>query len=361
MKNHTTLSTIFAVVTILCLTAKAGANSAATDSNAPAKPAAEVIAVIVNGVEITESEIEADIKPQADKMIKRAQERKVPPDVVERYRKQFVQQAIEAKVTQTLLDAEVKKNKITTTEKEVTQELEKMASKQNLSMKDFKELVEASGQSFDKLKERTKKRLLYDKLMDTKFADKTKVSDKEAQDFYKNNLARFSTRRQVKASHILIKPDTSDPKADPNEAKAKAKAKAETLLKQIKAGADFAKLAEKNSDCPSAKKGGDLGFFHRGDMVPEFEEAAFRQKAGDISGVVETEFGYHIIKTTENTPSKVTTFEQAKDNIVEQLKNRKQSEFINKYIESLRTSADIVYPSAKEPENKSIKLPVPAK
>ncbi len=108
---------------------------------------------------------------------------------------------------------------------------------------------------------------------------------------------------QVRVSHILIKaadldPDVAEPPNAQNEAKAAAVAKAEELLEQIRNGADFEALAREHSSCPSAAKGGDLGFFARGRMVSNFEKVAFDLKVGEVSDIVETIFGYHIIKVT---------------------------------------------------------------
>lgn len=89
--------------------------------------------------------------------------------------------------------------------------------------------------------------------------------------------------KEVKASHILVK--TED--------------EAKRILEELKKGASFAKLAQEKSECPSKKKGGDLGWFGRGKMVPEFEKAAFALKKGELSGIVKTKFGYHIIKVTD--------------------------------------------------------------
>ncbi len=361
MRNRTAILTFFAIVAIFCLTTKAGADSAAPDPNAPAKTTDDPVVVTVNGVEITESQVLAEIKPKLDRMLKQAQERNVPPNFVENYKKRFMQQALDGMVTRTLLDAEIKKDKITVPTADVAQELENMASKQNLSLKDFKELVKSFGQNFDKLEKQTRKLLLYDKLVESKFGDKTKVSEEEIRDFYKNNSARFSSRERVQASHILIKPDTSDANTTADEAKTKARVKAEALLRQIKAGADFAELAKANSSCPSAKKGGDLGFFNHGQMVPAFEKAAFRLKEGEVSDIVETEFGYHIIKTTAHSPAKTISLEEAKDDITKQLKQRKQSDVVKEYVASLKKTANIVYPTAKEAENKNAKPSAPVK
>ena len=128
---------------------------------------------------------------------------------------------------------------------------------------------------------------------------KIDVTENDANNYYSGNPKEFETPEQVKASHILIASDTSDTSVDPNDAKAKALAKAEQLLAQLKDGADFAELAKANSTCPSASKGGDLGFFSKGDMVAPFEEAAFALEPGQLSDIVETKFGYHIIKRTQ--------------------------------------------------------------
>jgi peptidyl-prolyl cis-trans isomerase C len=131
---------------------------------------------------------------------------------------------------------------------------------------------------------------------------------------------------------------------DPNEAKARARTKIEGLLKQIKDGADFAELARANSVCPSAPQGGDLDFFPRGKTTPAFEKVAFELQVGQISDVVETEYGFHIIKATDHEDPTDITFEQAKEKIIEQLTAEKQSEFADEYLKKLMAEAKIVYP-----------------
>jgi len=135
------------------------------------------------------------------------------------------------------------------------------------------------------------------------------------------------------------------------------KAKAEELLQQIKDGADFAELARVNSSCPSAAKGGDLGFGEksdpnsgrRGTWVAPFEKAAFELEVGQVSNIVETQFGYHIIKVTDRKEAGVITFEQAKDDILQTLTQQRQNELAMQYVKSLRDKANIVYPPGKEP------------
>jgi peptidyl-prolyl cis-trans isomerase C len=121
------------------------------------------------------------------------------------------------------------------------------------------------------------------------------------------------------------------------------------LLKVLQ-GADFAELAKANSHCRSAEGGGDLNFFSRGDMVPAFEKVAFGLEVGQVSDIVETRFGYHIIKVTGHKDATVILFEQAKDDIINKLTQKRQGEIARQYVESLQAKANIVYPLSKEPE-----------
>jgi peptidyl-prolyl cis-trans isomerase C len=128
-----------------------------------------------------------------------------------------------------------------------------------------------------------------------------------ARSVYLANPEKFQSPEQIRARHLLIGKNTPD-----------AKAKAEELLKQLQGGADFATLAkEKSEDTGSGARGGDLGVFARGRMVPQFEEAAFAlQKQGELSGLVETQFGYHIIQLTERRPAGKRSFDEVKEGLM---------------------------------------------
>jgi len=153
-------------------------------------------------------------------------------------------------------------------------------------------------------------------------AAKVKVTDDEIKDYYEKNLKQFETPEEARARHILITPDPKE--ADREKAKADAKAKADRLLNELKTGASFAKLAKANSDDPgSAKLGGELGWFPRGVMVKSFEAAVFSLKKGELSPVIETEFGYHIILLEEKREASVVPLNKARESIVASLKGRK--------------------------------------
>jgi len=327
--------------------AQAAATSAPVEKEKKtAEPNQDRIVAIVNGFDILQSSVDARIKPQLEKMAGQ-----IPPQYLEQYKKQMVPKVVDALIIERLLDEKVKDSNVAVSEDEVMTQIKEIAGQQQppLTLEDFKSLVEAYGQKFDDVKQQIKKRLTYWKFMDIQFAGQMNITDANVQKYYSENAKQFEIPEQVRASHILIKVDLTDPNIDPNKTKAAAKAKAEGLLKQIKAGADFAELAKANSDCPSKTKGGDLGMFGKGQMVPSFEQAAFMLKVGQISGVVETQFGYHIIKVTDHKDASVISFEQAKNDIIKMLKGKQQSELANKYLESLKAAAKIVYPPGEEP------------
>ena len=147
-----------------------------------------------------------------------------------------------------------------------------------------------------------------------------KVPEEDLRKYYDENKARFTTPEERRASHILIKADKSAPPAE----RAKAKAKAESILAQLKKSPDsFAELAKKNSDDPgSADKGGDLDFFGRGAMVKPFEDAVLALKPGETSGIVETDFGYHIIKLTAVRGGSVKPYDAVRGEIEAEAKKQ---------------------------------------
>lgn len=164
------------------------------------------------------------------------------------------------------------------------------------------------------------------------------VTDEGIRKFYEQNLERYKTEEQRRASHILIQAGKDAPAAE----RAAAKAEAEKLLAQLKKNpSDFAKLAKEHSDDPgSAERGGDLGFFGRGMMVKPFEDAAYGLKEGEISGVVESDFGYHIIKLTEVKPSTTRPLAEVKANIEDEIR---RNEAGKKFSAMAETFSNMVY------------------
>ncbi len=164
------------------------------------------------------------------------------------------------------------------------------------------------------------------------------LSDADLKASYEQNAARYSTRPQRRASHILI----TAPKTAPAGEREAARAKAQQLLAQARQpGADFAALAKANSQDPgSAAEGGDLGFFGPGDMVKPFEDAAFALAPGAISDVVESDFGYHIIKLAEVKPGTMRSFDDARPEIEKQLRTQRAA---GRFAEMAETFSNLVY------------------
>ena len=203
----------------------------------------------------------------------------------------------------------------------------------------------ARDKGFDKKPEiREQQALIFNNFLATQYIQKEIIgkitlTDKEAGAYYKEHADEFRTPETIQARHILIKAD----KSASEEEKQKQKAKAEELLGKIKGGEDFAKLAGEFSDDPGSKtKGGDLGYFAKGSMVPAFEEAAFSLKPGEVSGLVETDFGYHIIKAEDKKEAVLEPYETIKDKVKAQALEEKRKAKVTQFVEKALKEAKVV-------------------
>lgn len=169
------------------------------------------------------------------------------------------------------------------------------------------------------------------------FVDKVTVSEAEIKAYYDNNPQFFTKPEQIRASHILIK---VEPQADAMQ-KDRARKALKKVQQKLQTGEDFGALAKEFSQGPSAPKDGDLGFFGRGQMVKPFEDKAFAMKTGEVSDIVETQFGYHLIKVTDKKPESTLTFVEVKERLGEHLKQQKVQQEIGAYVEKLRVDAKV--------------------
>ena len=272
-------------------------------------------------------------------------------------------------IVKTLLEEEMTKRGIKVTNADVDNAVEeiinKVGSKEQLNL-----MLQRNGISSSRFKNELKEEVKMKKLA-LQLGDSS-VSEAEAKKYYNDNIAKFKYPEKVRASHILVSANpieieeviTSDAKnkdLKPEEIKAKVneemsarKAKADKLYNEAKADVDnFAKLAKENSDdTTSAVQGGDLGFFAKEEMVPEFSKAAFSQRPNSISPVVKTQYGYHIILVTDRVEAGQIPFEKAKDDIIYSLTNEKQLVLLDNLIESLKKNAKIEYVNPEfDPKN----------
>ncbi len=201
----------------------------------------------------------------------------------------------------------------------------------------FKAALARAGMTEETLRLQLERALAIDKYVKKEFGSRVKVTEEDAKKFYDEHPEQFAEPEQVRASHILVKVPSGADKAQ----KEKALKKIKKIQERAKKGEDFAKLAKEYSEGPSAKRGGDLGFFPRGRMVKSFEDAAFGLKTGNISDIVETQFGYHIIKVTGKKKAGKIPFEKIKDRLVEFLKDQKVRQEVVAHLNTLKKQAKI--------------------
>jgi peptidyl-prolyl cis-trans isomerase C len=202
--------------------------------------------------------------------------------------------------------------------------LDTMVIRELILQQATKDGLDKGAEIEEKLKD-LKKRLIVESFLKKKVETESQVSDADLQKFYDENKEKFKTGEQIKASHILVKTEKE----------------AKDLLAQIKAGGNFEELAKKNSVDSSAAKGGDLGWFGKGSMVPVFEKAALALKEGQVSDVVKSDFGFHVIKLTGKRPAGIRPLAEVKEQIKGAIMPTRQQEVFQKIKEELKKSAKI--------------------
>ena len=181
------------------------------------------------------------------------------------------------------------------------------------------------------------KRLAINKLIDKQIAGKIVVTAVESKQYYTANPQLFKQPGEIRASHILIK---LNPAAD-EATKAEAQTKIKMIQQKLRNGEDFAELAKTSSEGPSSVNGGELPPFKRGQMVKPFEDAAFALEPNAVSEIVQTRFGYHIIKVVEKKPEKKVDYEEIKIRLEAHLKQKKVQKEVGQYLIDLRKGAEI--------------------
>ncbi len=210
----------------------------------------------------------------------------------------------------------------------------------NMTQPQLEEALKKQGYSLAQYETQIREQLERLRLVSMEVRSKVYVSDKEAEEYYQANLAHYAEDEQFKARHIFIKVDEKAPADKTQQAMSKA---LKVLYEARQPGADFAALARQYSDDPAAQKdGGDLGTFKRGDMLAELEKAILPLKPGEVSELVSTPSGLHIIKLEERSSNKYKPFESVKADIREMLYRKKQDERFTAWLKDLRAKASIV-------------------
>ncbi len=282
----------------------------------------------------------------------------------------FKDKIINELIVKTLIDEEIAKRNIVATDEDIQNELktiiDKVGSKEELN-RILKQRNVSNAQFTEDLKTQIKIKKLVDSI------EKVNISDAETEKYYNSHKKEFTHGEQVRASHILISANmleliqqfkAKNPDMDPTELNAKIeeriaaqKVKAEAILAEVKKNPDnFEKIAQKDSDDKaSGERGGELGFFTKEAMVPEFSKAAFSLKPNTISELVQSPYGFHIIKVTDRMEAGTTPFVKVKDEIKFYLETQKQVEVLKKLTDGLLKNAKIEYLNEQYNPKRTIK------
>jgi peptidyl-prolyl cis-trans isomerase C len=258
---------------------------------------------------------------------------------------QIQQMVMNELIQKTLLINAAEKEGMKVTPEEVEESLKEIAAQipEGASLEEF---AKTAGVSLDRIREQistdTKIRKLYEKVT----ADVASPAETEVKKYFDEHPEEFEQKASVDAAHILISTQGIE---DPAQLAAKEKIAKELRAEIVsKKGENFAEMAGLHSDCPSKAQGGDLGEFEKGQMVPEFETAAFAQEVGAIGECVKTDFGYHIIKVNGKKEAKTLAFADVKEDLAKSLLDQAKSEKMGTFVEGLREKAQIKQPGAPE-------------
>ncbi len=292
-----------------------------------------VTVATINGRAITDGEIDREMK-----MIKQQMASRVSPQQMQAMQPGLKRGAMDNIINRVLLRQAADRDGIEVSKEEKDAKIEEI--KKNFPSEEaFNAQIKVSGLSEEEFDSEIEYTIKIEALIDkvTKFLEET--TDKEAREFYDSNMDQFVSPAKIRASHVLLKigPEDTD------EVKAEKKAKIEKLLPRLQAGEDIAEIASEYSDCPSSSNGGDLGLFGKGQMVKSFEDAAFALEVNELSGIVETRFGYHIIKVTEKEKASTTPFADVREDVKKYLDEMKKQREVEEYVQALKGLAEIEY------------------
>ena len=293
------------------------------------KPAGDKVAV-VNGVVITRAHFDKELKVHLERVSRQGQQ--MSDDQLKALKNEVLDGLIEREI----LYQQSQKADIKVDNQQVDEQMAGI-KKRFPNEAEFQKALASMGLTEAEVRTQIQRGLSIRGLIDREVADKIVITDEEIKAYYTGNPQFFKQPEQVKASHILIK---VEPTAD-EAAKTAARKKIEDVRKELAAGGDFAELAKKYSEGPSGPNGGDLGYFSHGQMVKPFEDAAFAMQVNQVSEVVETRYGYHLIKVTEKKPETTLAYDDVKDKIAEVLKRQKIQKGAQEYVESLKKDAKI--------------------
>jgi peptidyl-prolyl cis-trans isomerase SurA len=289
------------------------------------------IAAIVNNEVVTLSELEKRAAPE----LARADQDSQPGDRAQK-RAAVMKRTLDQLIDEKLVDNELRELKVTVTDKDVDAAVDEVKKSYNLNDQQLGDAVAKEGYTLAEYRETMRKQIGRYKLINEKVRKSVKVSEADVQSEYDRMTRAEGEDYEVHVRHILIAVPRTASNADVEKARSKAAAVA---VEARQPDSDFAALAKRRSEGSSSSDGGDLGFFKRGTMVPEFERVAFALKTGEVSEPVRTQFGWHVLKLEEIRKLGVKPLEEARPEIEERLKRAQAERLTYQYMESLRQNA----------------------
>lgn len=310
--------------------AKSKKSSSSSSNKSSSSSSSKDKAAVVNGTVITQAAYDQEVSRFQQQMQRMGQT--VSPEQMGELKKKV----LDSMINRELLLQECNRLGIKANDDEIDQQIAAIKSKVP-SEADFTNMLTTLNVTEADFRAEVGRDLTVKKFIMQEIAPKATVTPDESKAFYDAHPELFKMPERVHASHILVKVEPNATQDD----KDKALKKMKDIQKRIKKGEDFATVAKEVSDCPSKANGGDLGFFPRGKMDPKFEEAAFALKPGEVSDIVETQFGYHLIKLAEKKEAGAETYETVKDVLEKRMKQDKIGQLVSQYIDQLKAKAKI--------------------
>ena len=295
-----------------------------------AKESNETKAALVNGKIISTEDFQREYELYQNHFRSRS------PNLTEDFLKRLRVQVVNEMINQELLYQASQKQEIVVGSEDVNKEIGAF-QKKFPNETQYREWLNKMQFTEEAFKAQFAKRMTVRALVEKEIVSKINIKDKEAKAYFEKNPEKFKVDEVVRARHILIKLDKS---AD-DKAKTAARKKLTDIKKLILSGEDFAELAKAHSQGPSGPRGGDLGYFKRGQMVKPFDEVAFKLAANEVSDIVETQFGYHLIKVVDHKLPESPKYDEAKDKTIKMMRNERIQKQVSDYIGKLREKATI--------------------
>ena len=289
--------------------------------------------VKVNGQIIPEDAIQFELQ----RLVQFYSQNGVPEAQIKEQLPQLVERATDQAVGTKLLMEEAAKRNVEVSEEDIEEQLGKVVEQVG-GVDAFKKALEQQKIDEVAFREQLKEGRRVDSLIQEAVKAVCDPTEDDLKKYYDEHKEDFQKSERVLAQHILVSPDGTEASS-----KDAAHQKISDIKDRVTGGADFSDEAAAHSMCPSGKEGGSLGWFARGMMVPEFDEAVFDMNVGDVSDVVETQFGFHLIHKTDHEASSEASYEDSREKVLELMRHSKRGEAVTAFVDSLKAAATIEY------------------